>query len=136
MNFELAEGLSLSCDIYSSTRNAKKPASVKMFRENKEVVVAKRSYYVDECNTEDQLEVVPRKVLTSELYKSQVICGKEILFKPEETIAMKTIQYPGIQLLGFKPLEYIKPRWMIKHRLFMYPNEKRIKGSTTLFRVC
>lgn len=133
INFELVEGLSFSCDIYSLTRSAKKPNSVTMFRENKEVIVAKRSYYVGERNPENAAEVVECKVLTSQLYKSQVICGKEILFSPEELITIKSIQSTGLRLLGFKPIEQLKPRWMIKHCLFMYPNEK-IKGSTVLFR--
>lgn len=142
LNFELSEGLSLSCDVYSLKRNAKKPNSIKLFGETKEIVVGKRSYYhANECNAEnddnpdqDQPVNVPRKVLTSQLYKSQIICGKEILFSPEEIIAMKTILNTGLRLLGFKPIEQLKPRWMTKHCLFLYPNDKKITGSTTLFR--
>ncbi|XP_055309296.1 ATP-dependent DNA helicase 2 subunit 1 [Sitodiplosis mosellana] len=137
MIFELSEDLSLSCDVYSLTRNAKKPNAVKMFGENKQVVVGKRSHYANvrsQDNQEDDEVNVTHKVLTSQLYKSQQICGKEILFSPEELIAMKTIQNTGLRLLGFKPIEHLQPRWMIKHCLFMYPNDKRINGSTTLLR--
>lgn len=134
INFELTDDISMSCDIYSFTRNARKPNAIKMFRENKEVVLAKRSYVVDERSPENPTEVVPRKVLTSQLFKSQLICGKEILISPEEMIAMKTIQSTGMRLLGFKSLQELKPRWMIKHCLFLYPNERKINGSTTLFR--
>lgn len=129
INFEFVNDVSMSCDIFSLTRNAKKPNSVKILRENKEVVLAKRSYFVYEENSEN-----PVKVLTSQLCKSQEICGKPILFSPEEIIAMKTIQAPGLRLLGFKPLNRLKQRWMIKHSWFLYPNEKRIGGSTILFR--
>lgn len=142
MNFELTDGVALACDIYSLTRNAKKPGTVKMFRSSKEVVIGKRYHYVDEQNQnveeqqdpDDGVEIVQRKVLPGELFKCQVVCGKEVQFGPDEFIKMKTIQSPGLRLLGFKPLEELQPRWMIKHCLFLYPNEKKTTGSTVLFR--
>lgn len=134
LNLELIDDVSMSCNVYSLARNTKKPNAVKMFRENKEVVVSKRSYYVAERNREDESEIVQHNVLTNKSYKSQVICGKDILFSPEEIIEMKSIQKPGLRLLGFKPLDQLKPRWMIKNCLFLYPDEEKIVGSTTLFR--
>lgn len=142
LNFELTEGVAMACDIYSLSRNAKKPGTVKMFRSNNEVVVGKRSYYVEGQNQtvddnegmDEEVEVVQRKVLPGELFKSQTVCGEEIQFGPDEIIKMKSIQSPGLRLLGFKPLDELQPRWMLKHCLFMYPNEKKITGSTVLFR--
>lgn len=137
INFELAEGVAMSVDIFSSVRSAKKPNSIKILRQTKEVAVAKRGYVVQESNpsvNEDENETTSRKVLTSQLYKSQQICAKEILFSPDEVIVMRSIQDPGLRLLGFKPLDGLKTRWMIKHSLFVYPNDKRIAGSATLFR--
>lgn len=129
LNFEIADGISMSCDVFSFTRSAKKPNTIKMFRSNNEIVIGKRSYVVNNPETDDD-----RKILPGELFKSQTICGKEIVFNPMEVIAMKSMQNPGIRLLGFKPLDQLENRWMIKHCLFLYPNEKKAIGSTTLFR--
>lgn len=141
LNFELTEGVAMACDIYSLTRNAKKPGTVKMFRSNNEVVVGKQSYYVegqnqivDEQNPDEDVEMEQRKILPGELFKSQIVCGEEVKFGPDEIIKMKSIQSTGLRLLGFKPLNELQPRWMLKHCLFMYPNEKVITGSTVLFR--
>lgn len=139
LNFELTEGVAMACDIYSLTRNAKKPGTVKMFRSTNEVVVGKRSYYVEGQtqnveDPDDEMEIEQRKVLPGELFKSQIVCGEEVKFGPDELIKMKSIQSPGLRLLGFKPLDELQPRWMLKHCLFMYPNEKKITGSTVLFR--
>lgn len=143
LNFELADGVSMPCDIYSFTRNAKKPNSVKMYRATNEIVIAKRSFYVQNANAdgsrsdamdeENDDDSGPRKVLPGELYKCLKIGGKEVVFSPDEMIKMKTLQSPGLRLLGFKPLDTLQPRWMIKHCLFLRPNEKKATGSTTLF---
>lgn len=134
LHFELAEGVSMSCDVFSLARQARKPNAVKMFRANNELVLSKRVYYI-----QNQLEEAGdgselRKVLPSELYKGQQICGKEIIFKPDEIITMKSLQSPGIRLLGFKPLNALPERWMIKSCLFLYPSDKKVAGSTALFR--
>lgn len=144
INFELVKGITMACDIHSFTRTANKPNSVKINRENREVAIGKRANVVAGSSSrnenrdvdEDGNEQVPepRQLLPSEVFKSQNICGKTILFKADEVVAMKSIQETGLRLLGFKPLDQLKPRWMVKHCQFIYPNEKRINGSTTLFR--
>ncbi|XP_031625667.1 X-ray repair cross-complementing protein 6 [Contarinia nasturtii] len=134
INFELADSVSLSCNIYSLTRKARKPNAINMLRENKEIVLAKRSYVVEQQSAEDPEEVVQREVLPGQMFKGQMICGKEILFSSDEMKKMKEIQDVGLRLLGFKPLAALKPRWMIKHCLFLYPSEKKINGSTKVFR--
>lgn len=143
LNFELADGVTMACDIFSLSRTAKKPNSVKMFRSNKEVVVGRRYHYVEEknYNVEEEdlnngIEIVQRKVLPGELYKSQVICGEEIIFSPDEIIRMKSIQSPSLRLVGFKSMDKDSSMHplMVKHCLFLYPNEKKTTGSTVLFR--
>lgn len=144
VNFELTDGVAMACDIYSLSRTAKKPNSVKMFRSTNDIVVGKRSYYiegqnqnVEEQNPDDgdgDVEMEQRKVLPGELFKSQLVCGKEVLFSPDDIIKMKSIQGPGLRLLGFKPLDELQPRWMLKNCKFLYPNEKKTTGSTVLFR--
>lgn len=66
-----------------------------------------------------------RKVLY-EVIKFQVVCNKEIQFTPDEVMETKSIQSPGLRLVGFKPLEELKPRRMIKHCLFFISKRKAI----------
>lgn len=142
LKFELSDGVAMSCDVYSLSRAARKPNSIKVFREDRtKVVVTKRSYYIlgqspaDVTDVDDPEQAVPaRAIPPGEQFKCQNICGREIIFKPGEIVQMKSLQSPGLRLLGFKPMTTLKSRWMIKHSLFLYPNEKSIEGSTTLFR--
>lgn len=121
-------------NVSSFTRAAKKPNAVRMFRDTNEVIISKRIHYVDGLDPTNSGEVADRHVLPGELYKSQNIGGREIVFRPEEVVKMKSLQSPGLRLLGFKPLDKLRSRWMIKQCLFLYPNEKKTIGSTTLFR--
>lgn len=140
LNFELSDGVAMSCDIYSFSRTARKPNTVKMYRDDTtKVVVGKRSFYVEGQDAANEAmdvddEVPQRQIPPGEQYKSQNICGKQIIFRPGELVQLKSLQSPGLRLLGFKPMEQLQPRWMIKRCMFLYPNDKKINGSATLFR--
>lgn len=146
LTWNLTNDLLISCDLYSFTRSARKPNAIRMFRDTGETVIAKRCHMVEELTIDENVGeatsnadesnviVTERKVLPGELFKSQTFAGKEIVFRADELIAMKSITSPGLNLLGFKSLNQLKPHWMIRQTYFMYPSENKIKGSTTLFR--
>lgn len=46
---------------------------------------------------------------------------------------IKNFGKPGLKLLGFKPLNYLKDYYNIKSSYFLYPNDYDMKGSSTLF---
>ncbi len=48
--------------------------------------------------------------------------------------SIKKFGPPGLKLLGFKPLDRLKPYMYIKPGSFLYPDEKLVEGSTTMFR--
>lgn len=87
-------------------------------------------------NSQPQIEneINETKAMPGQIYKSQSVCGSDILFNLEEMTNLKSIMHPGIRLLGFKPITTLKTRWFVKHHCFLYPDESKIKGSTKLFR--
>lgn len=46
---------------------------------------------------------------------------------------MKSIEQPGITLIGFKPKNLIKPYHNLKSSYFLYPDEEHVAGSSQLF---
>lgn len=134
LNFTLADDLIISCDIHSFTKRAQKPIALKMFRDNNDIIIAKRCYMTDEFNEENECFELTRKLLPGELFRCQEICGKEIIFSSEELTSIKSLINPGLRLLGFKPLHTLPERCLVKHVNFLYPNETGTKGSTKLFR--
>ena len=57
----------------------------------------------------------------------------KIYFTKNEIKELKTFGNPSLILMGFKPLYTLKPYYNYKPSYFMYPNEKRINGSTIAF---
>lgn len=59
--------------------------------------------------------------------------GEKVRFEAEELRDIKTIDKPGLRLMGFKPRDTLKPHFNIKTASFIYPDESIVKGSTTAF---
>eukprot|EP01094_Clydonella_sp_ATCC50884_P000497 TRINITY_DN10386_c0_g1_i1.p1 TRINITY_DN10386_c0_g1~~TRINITY_DN10386_c0_g1_i1.p1 ORF type:complete len:641 (+),score=205.12 TRINITY_DN10386_c0_g1_i1:133-2055(+) len=59
--------------------------------------------------------------------------GEKVRFEAEEIQDIKTIDKPGLRLMGFKPSSTLKPHFNIKSSSFIYPDETIVKGSTTAF---
>lgn len=56
------------------------------------------------------------------------------LLPPISTLEMRLINFlPGVHLLGFKPLEKLKPWCQIKTTQFLYPEEGMARNSTLWF---
>ena len=46
---------------------------------------------------------------------------------------IKSIEPPGITLIGFKPKSVIKPYHNIRTSYFLYPDEEHVSGSSQFF---
>ena len=46
---------------------------------------------------------------------------------------IKSIEKPGITLIGFKPRSFIKPYHNIRTSYFIYPDEEHVTGSSQFF---
>lgn len=134
LKFTLGDGLDIGCGIYSFTKLTKLPNAVRMDRETNDVILSKRCVMGEEYNEDTETFGFTRRLLPGELFKCQEIAGKEIIFSSEELTSIQSLTPPGLRLIGFKPLEVLPERFMIKHMAFLYPNENLIKGSSKLFR--
>lgn len=46
---------------------------------------------------------------------------------------IKSLEKPGITLIGFKPKKVIKPYHNIRTSYFLYPDEEHVSGSSQFF---
>lgn len=58
---------------------------------------------------------------------------KIVFTKEEVTSIRKAVSEPKLELLGFKPSNMLKFQQNLKHSAFIYPNDKDIAGSSSLF---
>ena len=72
-------------------------------------------------------ELYPEQVGTYQLYGN-----KKIIFSKEDMSKIKFLEEPGMKLMGFKPIESIKPYYNLRESYFIYPNELYSNGSGKL----
>ncbi|CAL1529577.1 unnamed protein product [Lymnaea stagnalis] len=124
IHFNLGEGLNLSVGVYNLVRSCPKPTAIRLTkRDNAELKSHTKSYL------EDTGEVL----MPQDLKKAQTYCGRKICFENDEVAEMKKIEEPGIYLMGFKPRASLKKYYHVKPAQFIYPDENKLAGSTTLF---
>lgn len=58
---------------------------------------------------------------------------ERVYFSKDEMKELKTFGNPSLTLMGFKPLDRLKPYHQIKPSQFIYPDEARCNGSTLAF---
>lgn len=69
------------------------------------------------------------------LYQQQIgtyypVGNEKVLISAQEMKAIKMFDKVGMTLLGFKPNSYLKFYHNVKHSMFVYPDEKKVKGSS------
>ena len=69
------------------------------------------------------------------LYKNQIgtfypVGGEKVKMTPEDVKQIKFFDNVGMKLMGFKPRSSLKVHHNIKHSYFIYPDEKRVTGSS------
>lgn len=159
-DFEFPGGTKMAVDLYRLSRTPAKPKAVYMRRDNNETIAttlkgAKKfddtakngneggtAEHVNVGGTlaaesgpgDNDVEMADSNGSNGPVnFQYQTICGKDILFTRSEVNQMKNFTEPGIRLLGQKPISTFKRRWMVKEMHHLYPNEKKITGSTTMF---
>lgn len=56
--------------------------------------------------------------------------NEKIIMSAEEIKGIKKFDEMGMTLMGFKPKSYLKYYHNVKHSIFVYPDEKKVKGSS------
>ncbi|KAH7424041.1 hypothetical protein KP509_12G086800 [Ceratopteris richardii] len=72
-------------------------------------------------------------LLTEPLLRFQEFKSHKVCFSLKELAEVKRITDIQLQLLGFKPLIYLKDYHNLRPSTFLYPDEERVSGSTTAF---
>ena len=56
--------------------------------------------------------------------------GEKIPLNSDEMKKIKSLETPGLRLMGFKPRSYLKLYHNYRSSYFLYPDEERVKGSS------
>lgn len=124
ITLSLGEGLNVAVGVYATAVAARKPASIRLYRETNEPVRSKTRTFHTQTGS---------LLLPSEIKKAQVYGKKQIVMEKDEVDSIKKFDDPGLFLIGFKPMEKLKLHHHIRPSVFIYPEEDEVKGSACLF---
>lgn len=124
ISLSLGEGLQLGVGVYNLVRPCYKPGPVKLDKDTNEEL---------KTHTKTYLKDTGEVLMPQDLKKCQTYGGKKIYFENEEVDQIKRFDPSGLYLMGFKPQSLLKIYYKVKPASFIYPDEKSITGSTTLF---
>lgn len=125
LSLSLGENLNISCSIFNLIRECTKPSKIKLDKKTNAETKTVTRRYVPETG-----EIL----FASDTKLAVDVCDKRLTFEQDEIKSIKRFGQPGMRLLGFKSLNTLKPYMYIKPGHFLYPDEKIIEGSTTLFK--
>ncbi|KAI8090950.1 SPOC like C-terminal domain-containing protein [Gilbertella persicaria] len=69
----------------------------------------------------------------TDIKKSYGYGGEKIVFSEEDVAQIKTVNEPGLVVLGFRGQEALKSYHQISHPYFIYPDESQYKESKNVF---
>jgi len=121
--FFLSKDIKFNINFYAGLHKATKP----------------KSYLVD-GKTNKNLNVVNHAICKetgSVLYQNQIgtyqeYGGSKVIFSKDDMKKIKTMDDPGLKLMGFKDASFIKPYHNIRESYFLYPNEFLSNGASQL----
>lgn len=120
----LGDGIELGVSAFNLCGAAKKSSHINLdSRTNEEIRTHTKYICVD----------TGRELMPTDIKLYQMFGGQKVIFEKEEVTAMKTFGDPGLLLMGFKPRSSLKNYFHIRPAQFLYPSEKSVIGSTTLF---
>lgn len=120
----LADGIELGVSVYNLCRSATKSSYVNLDSHSNEEVKIHTKYICKDTG---------RELMPTDIKLYQMFGGEKVIFEKEEVVSMKTFGDPGLLLMGFKPRSSVKTYHHIRPAQFLYPSEKSVSGSTTLF---
>jgi ATP-dependent DNA helicase 2 subunit 1 len=98
-----------------------------------------RSYNIDAKRNKTLTGVTQQlcKETAQTLYQQQIVTyhdygGNKVPFTTEKMKKIKTLDNPGLKLIGFKSFDSIKPYYNIRESYFIYPVDNQSGGSSQL----
>lgn len=101
-----------------------------------------RSYWVYNKGEESKLVKTESKPMNAasgriiekdEIRRGYKFGDKLITLTPEQHENIREIDSPVIRIIGFKPIEAVRPRYNLTHPRFVYPSETQLSGSIRAF---
>ena len=121
--FYLTNNTKIYMNIYSTIKKANRGKVFNIDAKSNKLLNSKNVITCKDTGT----NLYPNQIGTYELYGD-----KKIKFTKDEMSKIKTLDSPGIKLLGFKSINSIKPYYNLRESYFIYPNENISNGSGQL----
>ena len=119
--FRLSPLSEIGLSFYSTIMPAKKPSACKVNAVNNKQLRGTQRFVCEETG--------------QVLYKQQIgtyfpVGNEKVGISQEQIKAIKKFDKIGMTLMGFKPKSYLKYYHNVKHSTFVYPDDKKVKGSS------
>lgn len=119
--FRLSPMSEIGLSFYSSVLPTKKPSAAKVNAVNNKQLRSTMRYICEETG--------------QVLYKQQIgtyfpVGNEKVTISADQIKAIKKFDKIGMTLMGFKPKSYLKFYHNVKHSTFVYPDDKKVKGSS------
>ncbi|KAF1805722.1 SPOC like C-terminal domain-containing protein [Mucor lusitanicus] len=59
--------------------------------------------------------------------------GQDVVFTEDDVAAIQTVNQPGLLVLGFRDIAFLKSHYQVAHPYFIYPDESQYRGSKSAF---
>ena len=119
--FNVSPGSQIGLSFFSTIIPAKKPSIQKVNAVNNKQLRSTQRFV---CNETGQT-----------LYRQEIgtyypIGSEKVELTQDEMKAIKKFDRVGMTLMGFKPRSYLKCYHNVKHSMFVFPDEKKVVGSS------
>lgn len=119
--FNLSPGSQIGLSFFSTIIPAKKPSIQKVNAINNKQLRSTQRFI---CNETGQT-----------LYRQEIgtyypVGQEKVEITQEEMRQIKKFDRVGMTLMGFKPRSYLKTYHNVKHSMFVFPDEKKVIGSS------
>ena len=121
--FYLGSNMKIYLNLYSSVHKSTKGKVFNIDAKSNKLLSSSNQLTCKETGG----SLYPNQIGTFQLYGN-----KKVIFSKEEMTKIKTLDEPGIKLMGFKSIDTIKPYYNVRESYFLYPNETLSSGAMQL----
>eukprot|EP01097_Dermamoeba_algensis_P001097 TRINITY_DN1410_c0_g9_i1.p1 TRINITY_DN1410_c0_g9~~TRINITY_DN1410_c0_g9_i1.p1 ORF type:complete len:669 (+),score=163.30 TRINITY_DN1410_c0_g9_i1:275-2008(+) len=124
LTFHIGKDIQFAVKLFTLVHETKKGASVWLDAKTNQPVKTITKWVCEDTGS---------LLMSSQIKHSYEYGREQIVFDTDELQKIKSLDQPGLRLMGFKPRSALKPYHNIRSSLFIYPDNMRMKGSGVLF---
>ena len=121
--FYLTSNTKIYLNLYSFIKKANKGKVFNIDARNNKLLTTINQFTCKDTGS----TLYPGQIGTYQLYGNQ-----KVIFSKDEMAKIKSLDEPGIKLMGFKSINSIKPYYNVRESVFLYPNEQLSNGASQL----